>query len=56
MAQVAAHDHVVPLGDQIVERAAEGAPLVDHARLAEGDAAVHAAAALLLPGGLGQGR
>ena len=52
---VAAHDHVVPLGDEVVERTAKGLALVDHAGLAEGDAAVHAAAALLGPHGVGEG-
>ena len=48
-------DHVVPLGNQIVEGTAEGPSLPLHARLAVGDAAVHAPPPLLPPEGLRQG-
>ena len=46
-------DQIVPLGDEVVQRAAGGHAADHHARLAEGDAAVHAARCLgllLLPG------
>ena len=41
-------DEVVPLGDQVVDRAAAGHPADELARVAERYAAVHAASALLL--------
>ena len=49
VAPVAGEYHVVPLRDEVVERAAEGPALVYHAGLAEGHAAVHAPPALLPP-------
>ena len=39
-------DQIVPLGDEVVQRAAGGHAADHHARLAEGDAAVHAACRL----------
>ena len=44
----AAVDEVVPLGDQVVDRAAAGHPADELARVAERHAAVHAAGALFL--------
>ena len=49
VAVVAVHEHVVPLGDQVVQRAAELLSLKEDARLAEGHAAVHAPRALFQP-------
>ena len=55
VAPVARHDHIVPLGDQVVEGAAEDAALPLDARLTVGYAAVHAPAPLLPPDGLRHG-
>ena len=48
MADVAEAQHVVPLRDEIVQRAAQTHALVYDARLAEGYAAVHAPRTLRL--------
>ena len=56
VAPVAGEDHVVPLGDQVVQGTAKGLSLIYHPRLAEGDAAVHAPGALLAPDLLRQGK
>src|SRR6185295_5543222 len=46
VAPLVAVDQVVPLGDQVVDRAARGHPAEQRAGVAEGDAAVHAARSL----------
>ena len=47
LAPEAAVDEVVPLGDEVVDRAAAGHAVEDHAGVAERRAAIHAAGALL---------
>ena len=52
LAPEAAVNQVIPFRDQVVDGTAGGHPLDEGARVAEGDAAVHAACALILQHGL----